>query len=547
MGCCVKSNKLHKIETIKTSNGVTIFTSTTDIHKIYNFGKMMGLGVFGKVLIAKMKTNSEKLFAIKMIEKEKMNGKETQLANEIYFLQRLDHPNIIKFYEVYQNNLYFYICMEYCAGGELHERIPKYSNAFTEKQTQQIAFKLLSAIAYIHEQGIIHRDIKPENILFSQKDLNSEPKIIDFGLAIKLEESLENKTLNCVGTPLYVAPEVINGYYSEKCDLWSFGIVIFSMLCGYPPFYATDKKQLFQHIQQQDLIFDSRHWNHLSKEIKSLIRRLLCKNPFLRPTAKECLKDSWFSLKFDGVPSRNNNLFRSKTKTFIQRRIAPSDYFEDGRSIYEILKNYRIGARFKKEVMKILINQMNEKELEHLKKLFQKIDEDNSGTITYYELEKALLNEGSQVSHNEIKQLMIAIGMNNDDETQECSSGKSFKPLVIKYSDFLTACIDERRILTKEKLLSLFKYFDHQNLNYITKQNIQEVFARHGKSINDEKINQMIYEINPNHNLKITFEEFCQIMSVEGVCQIIDFKDGNLEEQIISPNNNNSKELIQFE
>ncbi|CAK69353.1 unnamed protein product (macronuclear) [Paramecium tetraurelia] len=546
MGCCINSNKLNKIQTIKTNNGVIIFTSTADIHKIYNFGKMMGLGVFGKVLVAKMKTNNEKLFAIKMIEKSRVSGKETQLANEIYVLQRLDHPNIIKFNEVYQNNLYFYICMEYCEGGELLERIPKHQSAFTEKQAQQIAYKVLSAIAYIHEQGIVHRDIKPENILFTKKDLNSEPKIIDFGMAIKLDESLQTKTLNCVGTPLYVAPEVIDGYYSDKCDIWSFGVMLFYILCGYPPFYASNKKELFQHIQNQDLIFDRRHWNHMSREIKTFLRKLLCKNPMIRPTAKDCLKDPWFSLNFEEV-NKKKDLRRSKTKVLTLKQIAPTDYFEDGRSIYEMLKNYRTGARLKKEVMKILINQMNEKELEHLKRLFQKIDEDNSGTITYHELEKALQSEGSQVSHDEVKKLMITIGMDNDDETLECSSGKSFKPLVIKYSDFLTACIDERRVLTKEKLLSLFKYFDHQNLNYITKENIQEVFARHGRSLTDEKLNQMIYEIDPNHDQKISFDEFCQMMSVEGVCQVIDFKDSNLEQQIISPKIDTKLELIQFE
>ncbi|CAD8143399.1 unnamed protein product [Paramecium octaurelia] len=544
MGCCIKSNKLNKIQVIKTSNGVNIFTSTTDIHQIYTFGKMMGLGVFGKVMMAKMKSNDEKLFAIKIVEKAKLQGKETQLSNEIYVLQKLDHPNIVKFYEVYQNNMNFYICMEYCGGGEILKRFPQHQNSLTEKQCQKIALKVLSAMAYMHEQGIIHRDIKPENILFSKKDLNSEPKIIDFGMAITLDESQSKTPMNCVGTPLYVAPEVIDGYYSDKCDIWSFGVMLFYLLCGYPPFYAGNKKDLFYNIQNQELIFDRRHWNFMSKEVKTFLKRVLCKNPLIRPSAKDLLKDPWFNVSLDIVDKPN--LRRSKTKATTLRQTAPSDYFEDCRSIYQMLKNYKNGAKFKKEVMKVLINLMNEKELEHLKKVFQKIDGDNSGTITYQELQRAFLSEGSRVSQEEIKTLMMAVGFENDDETEDCSSAKSYKPLVIKYSDFLLACIDERKVLTKDKLLSLFKYFDTQNKNFITKENIQEILARHGKSLTDTKINQMIYEIDPNHDEKISFDEFCQMMSTNISAQFIEFKEGNIEQQIVSPNRK-EVELIQFE
>lgn len=123
----------------------------------------------------------------------------------------------------------------------------------------------------------------------------------------------------------------------------------------------------------------------MSKEVKTLLKRILCKNPLVRPTAKELLKDQWFNISLEGAENKKN-LRRSKTKATISRQIAPNDYFEDCRSIYQILKKYKNGAKFKKEVMKVLINLMNERDLELVKRLFQKIDEDNSGTITYCEL-----------------------------------------------------------------------------------------------------------------------------------------------------------------
>lgn len=117
---------------METVNNDKVFTSTTDIHKIYTFGKVLGLGSFGKVQVARMKSNPQIQVAIKMIDKRRVRGKESLLATEIYILQQLDHPNIIKFYEVYQSELYFYICMDYCPGGELVERIAKCTTALTE-------------------------------------------------------------------------------------------------------------------------------------------------------------------------------------------------------------------------------------------------------------------------------------------------------------------------------------------------------------------------------------------------------------------------------
>ncbi|CAD8134409.1 unnamed protein product [Paramecium octaurelia] len=524
---CLQPKKLNRIVAMQTTNKDLVFTSTADIHKLYSFGKVLGIGAFGKVLVAKMRNNNSKQYAIKMIDKRKVRGREAMLANEIYVLQKLDHPNIIKFYEVYQNELYFYIIMDYCEGGELVERIQKSQKNLSEGQVQNIIFKICSAIMYIHEQGIIHRDIKPENILFSTKDPNAEPKLIDFGLAIKFDSSNLKQLKAAVGTPLYLAPEVIEGKYNEKCDVWSLGILLFHLLCGYPPFYGKNRADLYENIQYQNLIFDRRHWNNVSDEAKDLIKKMLNKNPNIRPSAKDCLRHLWFRRKFQHPVK----LQRGRT-TIISMK---SPQFEDQRSIYQMLKTYRIGAKFKKEVMKVLVNQMNEKELGRLKKVFQKIDVDNSGTITVQELKEALMEEGSHISHEEIEQLIQLVGfevLEEDKEDNDCASTtKSSKQLVIKYSDFLAACIDERRVLTREKLWSVFKYFDTQDANFIMKEDIKEALARHGRQLSDEKIEEMIYEIDPNHDNKISFEEFCQMMGVAGVEQTMDFKD-EIKEQL---------------
>ncbi|CAD8069403.1 unnamed protein product [Paramecium sonneborni] len=529
---CFQPKRINKIIAMQTTNRDYIFTSTADIHKIFSFGKVLGIGAFGKVLTARRRNNNDKQFAIKMIEKKTVKGREAMLANEIYVLQRLDHPNIIKFHEVYQSELFFYICMDKCGGGELMESIPKNQKSYTECQVRDIMVKIISAIAYIHDQGIIHRDIKPENILFTDCDINSEPKLIDFGLSVKYDSFSYNKLKAGVGTPIYLAPEVIDGTYDEKCDVWSLGILLYNMLVGYPPFYGKNQQELYDNIRYSNLMFDKRHWRNISDEVKDLLKRMLNKNQLQRYSSKECLKHSWFQLPFnEGIlrPSRRSTGFSNTASE------------DDQRTLYQMLKTYRLGAKFKREVMKVLVNQMNEKDLAKLQTIFKTIDVNNSGTITIQELHHALQQEGSQATLEEIEEIIQKIGYDIDeldDITFSIQNKFNTKPASIKYSDFLTACIDERRVFTKEKLWSIFKYFDTKNENYLSREAIRESFARHGRSVTNEIIDQMFIEIDPENENKIHFDAFCQMMGIAGVQETLEFKDESKDTQYIIPSIN---------
>ena len=143
-------------------------------------------------------------------------------------MKQLDHPNIIKFYEEIEDGPYIFLVTEYCSGGELLDRISGKS-VFNESEAAAIIEKLLKAINHCHSKKIAHRDIKPENILYSSKDDHAEVKLIDFGLAKKADRSLRTYQ-TIVGTPYYVAPEVIDGNYTYSCDIWSIGVVLHIML-----------------------------------------------------------------------------------------------------------------------------------------------------------------------------------------------------------------------------------------------------------------------------------------------------------------------------
>lgn len=151
---------------------------------------------------------------------------------------------------------------------------------------------ILKAIIYCHKRNIVHRDIKAENILFEGRDISSACKLIDFGISLKFtkDSKLKDKT----GTILYVAPEVLRGSYDEKCDVWACGVLLYLILCGYPPFYGSSRKSVMRKILKDKPTFHGPVWKKVSYEAKELIKLMLTKNPDLRPSASETLNHAWF-------------------------------------------------------------------------------------------------------------------------------------------------------------------------------------------------------------------------------------------------------------
>lgn len=159
------------------------------------------------------------------------------LFGELDILKTLDHPNIIKLYDIFDYREFFYVVTEYCGGGELFAAV-KRNHHFSEKDASGILKQLLSAVSYLHSRNIVHRDLKPENIVFNtvvDTDFSKgRIKIIDFGTA-EIVRKGKNLTAK-VGSPFYVAPEVLQQNYNNKCDVWSCGVILYVLLSGYPPF-----------------------------------------------------------------------------------------------------------------------------------------------------------------------------------------------------------------------------------------------------------------------------------------------------------------------
>jgi calcium-dependent protein kinase len=260
-------------------------------------GPILGNGETG---VVRQVTNYEtgQKFALKRLDMCKMKCEKqvTQLFEEIEIMCQLDHPNIIKLEEVYESREYVYLVEELCIGGELFDRLdmqPGYH--YEEEECAHLIRQIVSAVQYIHSQGIVHRDLKLENFLFSKPDSIAELKMIDFGLSKHMKYGEKEK--DAVGTPYTVAPEVIQESYTERCDVWAIGVMTYLLLSGDPPFGGCDGeplKQVRANILSCRYTFVPTHiWDNVSEEAKAFIRDLLKVDPMERPSSRKLLWYPW--------------------------------------------------------------------------------------------------------------------------------------------------------------------------------------------------------------------------------------------------------------
>lgn len=258
----------------------------------YVLGDQLGWGQFGIIRVCSDKLTGE-VFACKSIAKDRLVtlNDVRSVKLEIEIMTKLSgHPNVVNLKAVYEEQDYVHLVMELCAGGELFHKLEK-KGSFKESDARAIFSQLMQVVVYCHDNGIVHRDLKPENILLATKSSSSPIKLADFGLAtyIKPGESLRGT----VGSPFYIAPEVLSGGYSQAADVWSAGVILYILLSGTPPFWGKTKSRIFESVRLADLRFPSDPWNHISNSAKDLIRGMLCTDPFRRLTARQVLDHSW--------------------------------------------------------------------------------------------------------------------------------------------------------------------------------------------------------------------------------------------------------------
>lgn len=275
----------------------------------YKMGRILGQGAFGKVKLATADDGS--MWAVKIINRNNLNASDAEsLKLEMSILQKVNHKNVVLTREIYDSPECCYIVMECMSGGELFDRIVE-KEFYSEREAMTAFWDICEAVHYCHSRGVVHRDLKPENILYESVEDNATLKLADFGLAELLNP--ETMMMATCGTPTYIAPEIIaltnpkskSEGYDSKVDMWSLGVILYILVCGFPPFHADDDFQLFKAIQIADYDFVEPYWDDASEEVKDLISKLLEVDPIKRLSATDALKHPWLSGDF---PHKNVHL-----------------------------------------------------------------------------------------------------------------------------------------------------------------------------------------------------------------------------------------------
>ncbi|KAH0477688.1 MAG: uncharacterized protein KVP18_003818 [Porospora cf. gigantea A] len=428
--------------------------------------RRLGSGSFGEVFL--VKDNTSQLERVcKVIDKKTSSCPLLQIYAEVEIMKRVDHPSVIKIFEVFEDSQYMYIIMETCLGGELLAYIldgEKKGKRFSEAQVAKIMKQVLEAVAYCHSQNIIHKDLKPENIMLHTPDNFDTVKVIDFGVA---ETFASGKYIFPAGTALYMAPEVFNRRCGLKADVWSSGVILYVLLTGMLPFFGSSTEELSKKIQKYEPNYavDCRV---VSRQGRDLLRRMLSKSVHDRPSAKECLEHDWFR--------------QVKCETAVLDCDLDSN-----------LQKYMRGNELKGLVYNVMSHEMNVTgpEIRKLSKLFRSMDTNKDGVLSRDEVASCLSRAGW--SSRDIDRLVNAID----------TSGEG----AIGYTELVAACMD-----WSESYLNLvwgtFQKLDSNGDGVISAEDFRTLLTgKNGGAISERDIRRMLKEVDPT-NTGVTWDNF---------------------------------------
>merc|ERR1719454_648604 len=456
-------------------NAQFIIDNPGKITEFYDMDKKkLGEGSYGSVCKGTNKSTGAPR-AVKSISKDQMKNME-RMKQEIEIQASMDHPNIAKLWETFEDHRNLYLVMELMMGGELFDRIID-AGHFTEVQAAILMQHIIRAIYYMHENHVCHRDLKPENFIFMTKDPieKSLLKIIDFGLScsFQADQVLTTKA----GTPYYVAPQVLAGKYDHLSDLWNCGVIMYVLLCGCPPFFGETDAEVLSKVRLGNFSFNATDWKNVSEDAKNLIRMLLKMNPRDRYTAEQTLNHVWIK-----------NKAPKATGAKLQ------DNFVDN------LRGFRGQNKLKKAALHIIANQLNEDQIKALRETFTALDGNGDGKLTVNEMKEGIQKAGLKEIPADLQQIM--------EDVDSDGSG------VIDYTEFLAATLDRRLYLQEDVCWSAFRVFDRNGDGKISQDELKavlgdgEVAGTLGKGL----VEQLMGEVDGNGDGVIDFEEFMAMM-----------------------------------
>ena len=478
------SSKSLNTAVITLTNNLFAGDNKTDTDKDYKILQIVGEGTLSKVYEAQNRITDLKR-ALKIIKKTQNNIiNEEEINNEINILKAIDHPNILKTYEFFSNNESYNIIMEYCKGGQLYTEIE--NNApFDETYSAYVMYQIFSAINYAHNMNIIHRDLKPENILIVNRNKkNNYPniKVGDFGM-IKLlpKNTKQNKVIRSL---FYVAPEVLKNNYNEKCDIWSCGVIMYTLLSNNKPFDGKNEDEIISKIEKGEFDLKSQPFDKISDNAKDLIQKLLIMDTEKRINAQEALNHIWFK------ENRSKELFNQIYDENVTIKLIDN------------LKKYKKTSIIQETALAYLVHNFPQmKDIINAGKLFNQIDLNGDGKISEQELYQGLSKRlKSDTLEEDVKKIFQNLDMDD--------SG------TIEYEEFIRAAVTKEKFMGENVLRFAFRFFDKDNSGKIEFEEIEKIFKN---SVTDQNniesaLSKIIYEVDSNRDGKISFREFCILM-----------------------------------
>ncbi|KAL8256968.1 hypothetical protein R6Q59_029009 [Mikania micrantha] len=447
-------------------------TDRTQISDKYIMGRELGRGEFGVTYLCTDR-ETKQAFACKSISKKKLRTAIDieDVRREVAIMSTLpDHPNIVKLRATYEDHEAVHIVMELCEGGELFDRIVARGH-YSERAAAGIAKTVAEVVKMCHENGVIHRDLKPENFLFANKKENSALKAIDFGLSVFFKPG--ERFSEIVGSPYYMAPEVLKRNYGPEIDIWSAGVILYILLCGVPPFWAETEQGVALAILRGVIDFKRKPWPQISENAKSLVKQMLEPDPKKRLTAQQVLEHPWIEneKKASNVPL--GNIVRTR------------------------LKQFSVMNRFKKKALRVIAEHLSIEEVEVTKEMFTLMDSDGDGKVTLDELKAGLKKIGSHLSEPEIRLLMDVADVDGNG--------------VLEYGEFVAVTIHLQKMENDEHLRRAFMFFDKNGSGYIELDELEQVLYEPGH-VDMQALNEIMKEVDTDQDGQISFKEFVAMM-----------------------------------
>mmetsp|Transcript_81234 Transcript_81234/g.252122 ORF Transcript_81234/g.252122 Transcript_81234/m.252122 type:complete len:517 (-) Transcript_81234:119-1669(-) len=450
------------------------------ITDFYDLGdEKIGEGTFGCVRKC-TRRSTKAIYAVKAVSKVNVRDAD-QFRQEVANMKLMDHPNIIRLYEVFEDDQKVYLVMELCTGGELFDRIVKKGH-FSEREAAVVMEQILRAVHYMHKIDVSHRDLKPENFLFQtrQPTESNVLKLIDFGLSCRVKPGMVLTTV--AGTASYVAPQVLEKRYDKRCDLWSCGAIMYTVLCGHPPFRGQNQSEVLAKVRKGRYTFSGKAWQRISQDAKNLVQKLMEIEPAMRFTAEQGLADSWIRLKAQ--------------KGQAQSPMQPN--------LLEGLRNFQSENRLKKAALHVITKQISDEQTRDLRDIFMSLDTDSDGTLTLGELKTGLQQAGLSEAAPDLEEIVEGLDVDG--------SG------VVDYSEFMAAALDQNTYLNEDLCWTAFNVFDLDGDGKITRQELRKVldngsFEREAAGAREE----LLREVDGDGDGSINFEEFMTMMAKPSV------------------------------